>query len=306
MKSGNTENESVSAVSPAAHDPYGALRLRDYRLYLTGSVIATLGMQMQAVAVGWEVYERTSSAMKLGWIGLAQVLPVILLVVPAGHVADRFDRRRVVMTAELVIAACSLGLAWVSIRQAHVDWVYVLLLLNGTARAFLQPARASLLPLLVPRERFSNAVTWNSGGFHLASILGPAVGGSLIAVFQSAAVVYIGQAAASLAFFALLAMIALRTFTPSTEAVTLRSLGAGFGFLWHAPVILSAITLDMFAVLLGGATTLLPIYARDILRVDAAGLGWMRAAPAIGALFMAILLAYRPPLERAGLSLIHI
>jgi MFS family permease len=286
------------------HDAYVALRSRDYRLYLSGNVIANLGMQMQTAAIGWEVYARTGSAWMLGWVGLAQVLPVIALVLPAGHVADRFNRRRVVMTMQVLIASCSLGLAWVSHTQADVRWIYVLLLIIGTGKAFLQPARAALVTQLVPREAFSNAVTWHSGGFHLACIVGPALGGWLIAMLGGAMLVYVLDATGTMTFFTLLAMMQPHPTVRLQEAADWRSLGAGFAFLRGAPVVFGSITLDMFAVLLGGATTLLPIYARDILHVGAAGYGWLRAAPALGALLMAFILAHRPPIERAGRALL--
>ncbi len=300
----NEDSNPIDRFTAKAHDAYAAMRFRDYRLFLIGNVIANLGMQMQTAAIGWEIYARTGSALKLGFVGLAQVIPVIALVLPAGHVADRFDRRRIVMMMQLLIAACSIGLAWVSHRQADVVWVYLILLTAGVGRAFLSPARASLLPQLVDREQFSNAVTWNSGGFHLASIIGPAVGGWLIYLSGSAMMVYLLDAAGTLTFFTLLVMMRPRPaeFVPETAGWS--SLAGGFSFLRRSPVVFGSITLDMLAVLLGGAVTLLPIYASDILHVGAVGYGWMRAAPALGALLMAFLLAHRPPIEQAGRALL--
>ncbi len=291
-------------TQPRGYDPYAALRLRNYRLFLAGSVSANVGMQMLIVAVGWDIYERTGSAMALGWIGLVQVLPVIGLALISGHVADRFDRRRIMMVALTVIALGSLGLAWESVNRSSIRGIYVLLLLRGTARAFLQPARASFMPLIVPRESFQNAVTWNTGGFQMAAVLGPAIGGALIALFRSATLVYLLEAMSAAFFVVALMLISHKPVQRRAERITLRSLGAGFGFLWNAPVIFGAITLDLFAVLLGGAETLLPIYAKDILHVGPTGLGWMRAAPAIGALGMAFLIAHRPPMQRAGRALL--
>lgn len=286
------------------HDPYSALRLRNFRFFLIGSVAANIGMQMQTVAVGWEIYERTGSAMALGWVGLVQVLPVIFLSLAAGHVADHHDRRRVMILTEALAVATSLGLAWLSVRRGGIHWMYALLLLGGIARAFHWPAKASFLPHIVPRERFSNAVTWNSGGFQLASVIGPALGGSLIWLCKVTWVVYIVDASATLSFVILLGLITHRSVAAASGGMTLRSLAAGIGFLRQTPIILATITLDMFAVLLGGATALLPIYAKDILHVGASGLGWMRAAPAIGALIMAFALAHRPPLRKAGRTLL--
>ena len=268
-------------------------------------MLANLGMQMQTVAVGWEIYERTGSAMSLGWVGMVQFLPVIALALPAGYVADHFDRRLISMACLSFIASSSLGLAGVSYGQLDIRLMYGFLLMTGIARAFLQPTKASILPQIVAREQFSNAVTWNSGGFHLASVLGPALGGLLIAIFQYAYLVYLLDAITSVAFIMMLAPIRLAPVFQIDRSITLRSLMAGISFLGNSPLILAAITLDLFAVLLGGATTLLPIYAKDILQVGPTGLGWLRAAPAMGALIMALSLAHRPPMKKAGYTLLY-
>lgn len=292
-----------STDRPTRLDPYSALRLRDFRLLLVGGLISSTGMQMQTAAVGWEIYERTQSSLALGWVGLAQILPVIALVLPAGQVADRLDRRRIIMVAQMLVALCSAALAWISFHQAPIIWIYVTLFIVGACRAFMQPAKSSLLPLIVPREHFSNAVTWNSSGFQLAVIVGPAMGGWFIAMLGGATNVYVLNAAAALVFFGMLMVMRCRTVVRLPEPVNLRSLGAGFNYLWHAPVVFGAITLDMVAVLLGGADMLLPVYAH-ILDVGPTGYGWLRAAPGIGALCMSFMLAHRPPMERSGRMLL--
>jgi MFS family permease len=286
------------------HDSYAALRLGGFRRYLAGNVVSVLGMQMQTVAVGWEVYEKTGSPLKLGYVGLAQFLPLVLLALPAGHVADNFNRKRIVMAAQAVMAACSLALAVNSLRHGPVWVVYGCLLLNGVARAFQNPAKSSLMPQIVPRPAFGNAVSWNSGGFELASMSGPAVGGALIAVFRSAMFVYVGNAVAALTFLTLLAGIRYERRAGERNPLTLESLAAGFKFVRRTEVVLGAMTLDMFAVLLGGATMLMPVYAKDILHVGPRGLGWLMAAPSIGAFTTAMLLAHRPPMQKAGRSLL--
>jgi MFS family permease len=303
MRELDTQPHSEAAGRIGRHDPYGALRSRDYRLLLTGTFIANIGMQMQTTAVGWEIYNRTGSAMLLGLSGLVQFLPVFGLVLLAGHAADRYPRRSIVMACQAWIALSSLGLAAVSVLHAHVGWMFLWLLLTGAARAFLQPARAALMPLIVLREHFSNAVTWSSGGYHLASVVGPALAGALIAWTRTPSQIYGANAGAALVCFTLLLIMAAPPFTRPTESVTLRSLSAGAGFLWRSPLVFGAIALDMFAVLFGGATALLPIYAEDLLKVGPTGFGWMRAAPAIGSLLMAIALAYRRPMEKAGRAL---
>jgi MFS family permease len=290
------------------HDPYSALRSRDYRLFLTGNLLASLGLQMQRVAVGWEIVQRSSTveqaALRVSWVGLVQVLPVILLALPVGHVVDRSNRKHVIMAGAAMYGFGALGLAFASFIGAPLIWMYLCLLLNGIARAFQQPAKAAFLPQIVSQESFSNAVTWNTGGFHLASIVGPLAGGLLLGLYRSAALVFVIDSLAVFTLLVLLIFVVGRPYKPNIEAMTVRTLVAGLGFVWKTKLILGAVTLDMFAVLLGGAVALLPIYAESILHVGAIGLGCLTAAPAVGALAMTFVLAHRPPLERAGLSLL--
>lgn len=285
---------------PQSHDPFAALRYKDYRLYTIGLFLSVMGLRMQSVAVGWELYERTSSALILGLIGLVQVLPVILLTLPAGHVADRFDRKRTVLYTQVLLALCSVGLAVLSARQGSIAGIFVFLLLSGIARAFGFPANEALQPQLIPLAVFSNAATWHSSSFQLASVLGPTVGGWLIAIQHSATNVYVVDAVLGLVSFSLIALITSRQVVHLKETPSLKTLVGGIEFVWQNPVILAAIALDLFAVLLGGAVALLPIFAKDILQVGAAGLGWLRAAPSIGAVLTAIALAYLPPFKQAG------
>jgi len=287
-----------------AHDAYSALRVPEFRRFWAGNFLAILGAQMQFVAVGWDIYERTGQTLQLGLVGLVQVIPVILLALPAGQVNDRLDRRHVIIAALAVMIACSLALAGIAWQQADYRWIYVCLLLNAVARAFLQPGKSALLPLIVPRSRFANAVTWGTSGFQLATVIGPSLGGLVIAWTGSAMCVYMLDAALSLAF--VVALFSLRPRPPalSAERVSLASLLAGAGFVWRTKLVLGAISLDMFAVLLGGATALLPVYAKDILLAGADGLGWLRAAPGLGALLTSYILTHRPPLQRAGATLL--
>ncbi len=304
MNAGTTEEPSEDSAAP--HDPYAALRLRDFRFYLAGNVLAIFGRQAQTLAVGWELYERTHSPFALGLEGLVQFLPVAALTLPAGHEADRSHRKAIVMIAMFTLVCCSLGLAWISLAKADVGLIYICLLASGVARAFLQPAKASLLPQIVPRETFSNAVTWNMNGFQMAAITGPAVGGQLIALFESAWVVYVLDAAMTSVFLLLLAVMHVPRHVGSSGPSSLHTLLAGISFVWRNQVILGAMTLDMFAVLFGGAVTLLPVFAEDILHVGPSGLGWLRTAPAIGALVMSLVLAHRPPAARAGRTLLSV
>jgi MFS family permease len=263
-------------------------------------MVWVMGQQMQKVAVGWEIYERTGSALNLGYIGLAQFLPLILLAIFAGHVTDNYDRKRVLMASLAFGAMASLGLAFNSSRHGSVTAVYGLLILAGTARAFLNPARNALLPRIVPREIFSNAASWHSSGFELAAMTGPAIGGLLIGFLQSPVAVYLLNAAAASMFLLAIAGIPYKHQLMEKSRITLQSLSAGFRFVWRTKPVMAAITLDMFGVLLGGATALMPIYAKDILQVGPRGLGWLMTAPSVGAFSMAMVQAHRRPYRRPG------
>lgn len=261
-------------------------------------------MQMQSTAVGWDIYNRTESNMALGLVGLAQFLPVVLLWLPAGYAADRLPRKWIVMAAMAIVAASSLALTAISLHHLDYRWIYLALATVGVARAFQQPAKASLLPQLVPVEQFASAVTWNTSAFHLATVIGPGLAGWLIARTLSPVTVYLIDAATAVVFAVMLACT--RTLpAPRTDAVEHdRSFVGGLTYLWSNPVIFGAISLDMFAVLLGGAITLLPVYAETILRTGPEGLGWLRAAPGFGALTMALILAHLPPIRRAGQAML--
>ena len=288
----------------AAQDPYAVLRNRDVALYLVGRLAASLGQQMLTVAVGWELYERTHSALALGLVGLTQMAPMVLFTLPAGHVADNLDRKRIIVLMNLVVACASLGLALISALGAPVIWIYFCLFAAGTARTFLWPASSAFLPSLVSRQDFSRAVTWSSGSFQLSSVAGPAAGGALIALTHHAAPVYAVNAAAALVCLILISFVRRSHPAAVKEKMTAGSLSAGFKFVFASPIILGTITLDLFAVLLGGATALLPIYAKDILAVGPTGLGFLQAALPMGSLLCALVLAHRPPLQKAGRAML--
>ena len=268
---------------------------------------------MLQVALGWELYERTGSALALGMVGLVTAIPVVLLALPAGHLADRADRKKIVIGAQIVFILMSLSLAAVSWRAGPVFIVYAILLVRGVAQAYNNPARSALLPRLVPVEVFGNAVTWSSSAFQTAAVVGPAIGGLVIAIQHRATGAYVIDAILTSVY--LITLFAIRggaaakgeagpfALRPS-ERMTLQSLAAGLRYVRDTKVILAALTLDLFAVLLGGATALLPIFAKDILHVGPEGLGWLRAAPSIGALLLMLAIAHRPPMRRTGWNLI--
>lgn len=284
------------------HDPYAALRLPHYRRFALGWTFGIIGHQIQGVAVGWEVYQRTGKAISLGYVGAVQAIPLVLLALPAGLMADSFNRRKLVMLSLALSAACSLGLAACSYLHGSVEYMYLLLLLSSTATTLGRPARMALLPQIVPAEIFSNAATWNSSLFQVASVAGPALGGIVVAINLPMA--YVLDAACLLTFLAILFRLkhpgAPRTAPPRDKGGFL----AGIRFVWQTRVLLAALALDLFAVLLGGATYLLPIFAKDILEAGPAGFGWLRAAPAIGAFLTAMVLAHLPPMKHAGRNML--
>lgn len=282
-------------------DPYAALRFRDFRLLIIGRFIAQIGEMMVSVGVGWELYERTRDPLALGLVGLVQVVPVMLFSLPGGYVADRYDRRQVTLISQVVLIFCSLGLAALSITRGPLPLIYLVLAGIGMARAFNNPAEGALTPQLVPQELYFNASTWNTSVWQLSSIVGPTVGGLIIGLTNSAAMVYLANVAAGGVLVGALLMIRSRQVARAAPDETpVQMLRGGLRFLRDTQVILAAISLDMFAVLLGGATFLLPVFATDILHTDAAGLGLMRAAPSVGALLMAMTLARRPAFDHAG------
>jgi MFS family permease len=280
-------------------DGWAAFRHRDFALYVGSRFLSAVAIQMQAVAVGWLVYDLTRDPLALGLVGLAAFLPAVCLALFTGHVADRFDRRRVLLACYAITMATALGLllfAWSGSRQV---WpIYALVLLFGTARAFANPAGQALVPNLVPLADFKNAVAWNSSAWQTATIAGPALGGLLYAL--GGAAVFAAAAACFLVTVLLLAAMRHRGGGGPREPASWATLLAGIGFIRSRPAILGAISLDLFAVLLGGATALLPIYAAEILHVGPAGLGLLRSMPAVGAVAMALLLAHRPLTRHTG------
>jgi MFS family permease len=291
--------DSEGAPPGASESPF---RVPGFRRYWTTQLCAIFASQMQGVAIGWQVYDMTQRPLDLGFVGLAQFLPVMALALVAGQVADRYNRQRILVGCLLLQILCAaLLLALTVMGNAEVLWIFGVLALAGAARAFEFPATAALLPNLVVTRQFASAAALTSSARQAASIIGPAIGGFLYAVGPT--VVY-GSCVVLLAIAAIQAsFIVLRRAAAAPKAVSWASVVAGIGFIRSQPVVLGAISLDLFAVLLGGATALLPIYARDILQVGPWGLGLLRSAPAVGALVTAVLLAARPIRSRIGRAL---
>jgi MFS family permease len=331
------------AVSPPtgferrSHDPYAAFRFGDFSLFTAGNLLSITGRLMLAVAVEWEIYARTHSATALGLVGLVIAVPVVTLSLPAGHLADRLSRKHIILVSQIFSALMSLALALVSWKHlsipsiaplregnralaavagvferhhpifhfddASIPLIYLILFIGASARTFSWAARSSFFPTLVPRDAFANAVTWNSTVFQIGSVVGPAISGLLVA-YIGFPFVYLFDALSAFAFFLLVFPIRRsKQVRDRSEANTWKSLIAGVRFVFRRKVILATITLDLFAVLLGGATALMPIFADQILHVGPVGLGWMRAAPAIGAFAMALVVAHFPPMKQAGKTL---
>jgi MFS family permease len=299
--------KAASASESEKRDAYAALRFRDFRLFLSGHLLSTLCVQMQTLAVSYQLYEKTNSKLALGMVGLVQIVPILGLALPAGQTADRFDRRKILMSATTLALTASLGLAAVGMRaSANVTLIYACLFLNGIARAFQGPARSSLMPQLVPNQIFSNAGSWYVSGFELSSMTGPALAGGLIYLLGGVTPVYALAGLGGVIYLVMLATLTKRSYAAGSRAgqANLKTLVAGFKYAWNTKVLFGAMSLDMFAVLFGGAVALLPVYAKDILGVGPAGFGALQAAPSLGAITMAMLTTHLPPLKRAGRTLL--
>jgi len=284
-----------------AEEPKSVLFYRDYRLYLATSFFSAIATQAQTVAVGWQIYAVTHSALALGYAGLMPFVPILLFLLPAGNLADRLDRRILMVLAYLVQTGVSALFLVLTVQGVSSAWpFYLVLLLLGAGRALGWPARQSFLPLLVPQGLFAQAISWSGAAFQTATILGPALGGLMYllgpaVVYATCAVTMFAMAAATLAI-----RTSGRARGASPEPAGFRRLIAGVEYVWSNPLLLGGMALDFLAVLLGGATALLPIYARDILRVGPTGLGLLRAAPALGAACVGVMLGRTPIREKAG------
>src|SRR5215475_274168 len=299
--------EATSASEGEKRDAYAALRRGDFRLFLSGHLLSTLAMQMQTTAIGWQLYEKTNSELALGMVGLVQIVPILGLALPAGQVADRSDRRKILMSATALAVIASFGLASVGmLASSSVIMIYACLFLNGIARAFQGPASASLMPQLVPEQIFSNAVSWYVSGFELSSMTGPALAGGLIYLLGDVTPIYAIAGLGNIIYLLMLANLTRRSYTAESKdsQANLRTLVAGFKYVWNTKLLLGAMSLDLFAVLFGGAVALLPVYAKDVLGVGPAGFGALQAAPSLGAITMAILTTHLPPFKKAGRALL--
>lgn len=288
------------------HDPFAALRVANYRRFGFGFLMGSMGLQILNTVVLWEIWIRTQDPFMLGFAGLCRALPVVLLALIAGHLADVRDRRAIVALTQLAFALVAVAFAVLSFVGGSVWWIFALLILSACVRAFNGPARGSFLPLIVPDRIFHNVVAYQSGIFQAAAMAGPLIAGVLIAWLGPAGqlwVIYMIAAVGCLIFSASVAATRPRAAPRATGSLTLHTLLEGVRHMWRERPVFGAILLDLLAVLFGGATALLPVFATDILdagRNAPIVLGWLKAAPYLGALVMAVWLAFRPSFDRTG------
>jgi len=298
-----------STTSTPAVRGLAAFASRDFRRYQMARMAVILGAEAQTVAVAWQVYSITHRALDLGYTGLALFLPGLLFLLPAGHIADRYDRRQIILVCYALQVVCTsalLAIAILGLRNVYL--IYGVLFLIGAGRSFSGPASSALIPHLVPDGHFVNAVTWGAAIFQLANIAGPALGGLLFTlplhgVLAGAGIVYCVMLVCLVIFLWLISSLSVRLGRMEHRDISLKVVMAGFQYVRRSPILLGSFSLDLFVVLLGGATALMPIFAQEILHTGPKGLGILRASPALGALTISLILARFPLRKKAGLRL---
>jgi MFS family permease len=288
------------------HDPYEALRYPEYRNYVLARLSLTLGTLMQATIVGWQVYEITKDPFSLGLVGLAEAIPSILISLYAGHVTDTSNRKYVLMFSYSLMLFCGASLLLISTNYVHflnmnkLIAIYSVIFVSGIARGFSMPSAFAFMAQLIPPKVFPNAITWNTSTWQIGAITGPAIGGFVYGFF-GISVSYLAVTLLVFTGLVLMSLIEKKPVPVITEEQSLRErLSAGIKFVFSNKIILSAISLDMFAVLFGGATAMLPVYSADILNTGPQGLGMLRAAPSVGAVLIALYMTHHPPLKKTG------
>jgi len=297
-------------VAAGEHDAYAVLRIKDFRMFILARFLLTFGIQMQSVIVGWQVYKITHDPFSLGLIGLAEAIPFLSVALFAGHVADSMNRRRIILVTVIAYLIGAFALLLLSMHLKIAAWssgvfsIYAIIFATGFARGFFYPAQSAFMAQIVPRELYPNSSTWNSTVWHIAAVSGPAFGGLIYGFvgIEAAYATVIGFVIASFIFF--LQMRNRPLPLREIKEGLVESLTTGIRFVFGNQVLLGALALDMFAVLFGGAVAMLPVFAAEVLNEGPQGLGFLRAAPAAGAVLMALILAYRPPLRHAGINLL--
>jgi MFS family permease len=292
------------------NDAYAALRIVDYRRFITARFLITFAIQMQSVVIGWQIYQITHDALSLGLIGMAEAIPFLGVTLFAGHIADLVDRKYIILLSNLVYFICTIALLLISTVLQPILFsfgpmpIYMVIFITGLARGFLSPAQSAFAAQLVPKELFGNASTWNSVAWQVAEVGGPAIGG-LICGFWGFSTAYFFVMTFSAIGWIFFFFVKKRPVPVRVKDETIwESLSSGLKFVFSNQIILSAISLDMFAVFFGGAISVLPIFADQVLHTGAKGLGFLRAAPAVGAIIMSLIQAYWPPFKKAGRNLL--
>lgn len=292
------------------HDPYAVLRNPDYRWFITSMGLVTLALQMQGLVVGWQVYVRTGDPLALGLVGLSEAMPFLAVALFGGHAADRMNRLRLCMASTLALALCSallLGFTWrftTGVAAKAVLPIYGIIFLTGIVRAFYRPANLALGTDLLPKELYANGSTWRVSVFHTGMVLGPAFGGLVYAWRGPVAAHALVMALLATGFLGLLPIRYPSRVVRAKEGSIFESLGEGLRFVFSQKLLLGAISLDLFAVLFGGAVAVLPVFAKEVLKTGPHGLGALRAAPALGSVLMGLTMAHLPPLRHAGRTLL--
>ena len=288
------------------HDAFAGLKVKDFRLFLSFRFFMTIAIQMQSIIVGWQVYELTKDPLSLGLIGLTEAIPFIAVALYAGHVADRFNRKRIIVWFDLLFLCGTGALLWFTLHHTSLTGtigilpIYLVVAVSGIARAFIYPSIIALMAQMVPRELYANSSTWNSTIWHIAAITGPAIGG-LVYGFFGVKIAY-----TTVIFFMVLSLFLLgfvkKYLAPPVikDESLIQRLSSGIRFVFKNQILLGSMSLDMFAVLFGGAVAMLPVFAAEVLKVGPQGLGFLRSAPMVGAVIMSLVIAYRPPLANAG------
>ena len=291
-------------------DAYAAIKIFDYRRFILARFLLTFAIHMQSVIVGWQIYELTHDALSLGMIGLAEAIPFLSVALFAGHVADTVNRKKIILVTNIIYVVCAIALFLIS-TQFHIALakfgvfpIYIIIFITGLARGFMSPATSAFAAQLIPKELFGNASTWNSVAWQTAEISGPAIGG-LVYGFWGVGAAYSLVIIFSLVGWFFFSSVKNKPMPEKTKEEPIsKSLTAGLKFVFSNQIILGSISLDMFAVFFGGAVAVLPIFADQILHVGAQGLGFLRAAPAVGAVLMSFIQAHNPPFKNAGRNLI--
>lgn len=290
-------------------DAYAVLKIMEFRLFLSARFVITVAVQMQSIIVGWQIYEMTKDPLSLGLIGLSEAIPFIVMAFFSGHIADTFNRRSIILSSLFVYFLCAVTLLFFTthlnfiLTHFHTLPIFIIIAITGFARAFIYPAQTAFMAQLVPRSLYTNSSTWNSTTWHIAAVTGPAIGGLIygflgITWAYSLVVGFVGYG------FVLFLFIQSKVMPAKEAQETIgQSIRTGVQFVFQNQVVLGALSLDMFAVLFGGAVAMLPVFAAEVLRVGPQGLGFLRAAPAAGAVLMALYLAYHPPLKNTGKKL---